>query len=318
MKQYIFYRFLQMIPILIGTSFLIFVLFALLPGDYIDSNPKLTPERAQELRKLYGLDKPILERYVRWFTDLVKGDFGFSLKYQEPVTSLLNKFIWNSFLIAAVSLFFTWTIALFTGVISAVKQYSWFDGFVTLGVFAAMSFPSFFIGLLLIKFFAVDLGILPIGGMIDTGSNTTKLAYLLEVSKHMVLLVAILTLLSVGSLTRYFRTGMLEVVRQDYIRTARAKGLKERSIIFKHALKNALLPAITLLAFELPGLFSGAIITEQIFNWPGVGRIQLEALSFRDYPVLMSFTMLLSFLTIIGNFLADITYAAVDPRIRLK
>lgn len=307
-----------MIPILIGTSFLIFVLFALLPGDYIDSNPKLTPERAQELRKLYGLDKPILERYVRWFTDLVKGDFGFSLKYQEPVTSLLNKFIWNSFLIAAVSLFFTWTIALFTGVISAVKQYSWFDGFVTLGVFAAMSFPSFFIGLLLIKFFAVDLGILPIGGMIDTGSNTTKLAYLLEVSKHMVLLVAILTLLSVGSLTRYFRTGMLEVVRQDYIRTARAKGLKERSIIFKHALKNALLPAITLLAFELPGLFSGAIITEQIFNWPGVGRIQLEALSFRDYPVLMSFTMLLSFLTIIGNFLADITYAAVDPRIRLK
>ncbi|MBA9037231.1 peptide/nickel transport system permease protein [Bacillus aryabhattai] len=318
MKQYIFYRFLQMIPILIGTSFLIFVLFALLPGDYIDSNPKLTPERAQELRELYGLDKPILERYVRWFTDLVKGDFGFSLKYQEPVTSLLNKFIWNSFLIAAVSLFFTWTIALFTGVISAIKQYSWFDGFVTLGVFAAMSFPSFFIGLLLIKFFAVDLGILPIGGMIDTGSNTTKLAYLLEVSKHMVLPVAILTLLSVGSLTRYFRTGMLEVVRQDYIRTARAKGLKDRSIIFKHALKNALLPAITLLAFELPGLFSGAIITEQIFNWPGVGRIQLEALSFRDYPVLMSFTMLLSFLTIIGNFLADITYAAVDPRIRLK
>lgn len=307
-----------MIPILIGTSFLIFVLFALLPGDYIDSNPKLTPERAQELRELYGLDKPILERYVRWFTDLVKGDFGFSLKYQEPVTSLLNKFIWNSFLIAAVSLFFTWTIALFTGVISAVKQYSWFDGFVTLGVFAAMSFPSFFIGLLLIKFFAVDLGILPIGGMIDTGSNTTKLAYLLEVSKHMVLPVAILTLLSVGSLTRYFRTGMLEVVRQDYIRTARAKGLKDRSIIFKHALKNVLLPAITLLAFELPGLFSGAIITEQIFNWPGVGRIQLEALSFRDYPVLMSFTMLLSFLTIIGNFLADITYAAVDPRIRLK
>lgn len=153
-----------MIPILIGTSFLIFVLFALLPGDYIDSNPKLTPERAHELRQLYGLDKPILERYVKWFTDLVKGDFGFSLKYQEPVTSLLNKFIWNSFLIAAVSLFFTWTIALFTGVISAVKQYSWFDGFVTLGVFAAMSFPSFLLVYCLLNFLLLIQGFFQLEG----------------------------------------------------------------------------------------------------------------------------------------------------------
>jgi peptide/nickel transport system permease protein len=170
----------------------------------------------------------------------------------------------------------------------------------------------------MIKVFAVDLKILPIGGMIDTGSNSTGVVYVMEVFRHMIMPVAILTLLSIGSLTRYFRTSMLEVIRLDFIRTARAKGLKERTVIFKHALKNALLPAITLLAFELPGLFSGAIITEQIFNWPGVGRVQLEALSFRDYPVLMAFTMFLSFLTIIGNFLADILYAAADPRIRLK
>nr|WP_277818653.1 ABC transporter permease [Bacillus sp. TL12] len=307
-----------MIPTLFGTSIIIFFLFALLPGDYVDSNPKLTPERAQELRELYGLNKPIIERYFHWLGNALHGDFGFSLQYQEPVTALLNKFIWNTFIVAVAALFFTWIIALIVGVISATKQHSWFDTLVTIGVFAAMSFPSFFIGLFFIKVFAVDLNILPIGGMIDIGSNSTGLTYILEVLRHMILPVFILTLLGVGSLTRYFRTSMLEVVRQDYIRTARAKGLKERVVIYKHALKNAILPAITLLAFELPGLFSGAIIIEQIFNWPGIGSIQLEALSFRDYTVLMAFTMFLSCLTVIANFLADIVYAMVDPRIRLK
>lgn len=318
MKKYILRRFLQMIPTLIGVSIIVFFLFALLPGDYIDSNPKLTPERAHELKVMYGLDKPIIQRYFIWVKDVFTGNFGFSLKYQEPVTSLLNKFIWNSFMIAIVTLLLTWSIALLIGVFSALKQHSWFDRLVTLGVFAAMSFPSFFLGLLMIKVFAVDLKLLPIGGMIDTGSNSTGFAHLMEVARHMVLPVTILTLLSIGSLTRYFRTSMLDVIRLDFIRTARAKGLKEKAVIFKHALKNAILPAITLLGFELPGLFSGAIITEQIFNWPGVGRVQLEALSFRDYPVLMAFTMLLSFLTVVGNFLADILYAAADPRIRLK
>ncbi|MCK6256193.1 ABC transporter permease [Fictibacillus sp. KIGAM418] len=318
MKQYVLQRFIQMIIILFGTSFIIFFLFALLPGDYIDSNLSLTPQRAHELKALYGLDQPILQRYFTWLGNVFHGNLGFSLKHQESVVSLLNKYVWNSFIVALLALFFTWTIALLTGVFSAIKQYSLFDGLVTFFVFAAMSFPSFFISLLFIKWFGVDLKILPIGGMIDTGSETTGFAYILEVGKHMILPVAILTLLSVGSLTRYFRTGMLEVIRQDYIRTARAKGLKERTVIFKHTLKNAILPAITLLAFELPGLFSGAIIMEQIFNWPGVGRIQIESVSFRDYPVLMAFTLFLSSLTIIGNFLADVTYAAVDPRIRLK
>lgn len=318
MKRYILRRFLQMIPTLIGVSVIVFFLFALLPGDYIDSNPKLTPERAHELKMMYGLNKPIIIRYFNWLKDMLSGNFGFSLKYQESVLSLLNQFIWNSFIIAFATLILTWSIALVIGIFSALKQYSWFDKLVTLGVFAAMSFPSFFIGLLMIKVFAVDLNLLPIGGMIDTGSNTTGIAYVLEVMRHMVLPVSILTLLSVGSLTRYFRTSMLDVIELDFIRTARAKGLKERTVIFKHALRNAILPAITLLGFELPGLFSGAIITEQIFNWPGVGHVQLEALSFRDYPVLMVFTMFLSLLTILGNFFADVMYAAADPRIRLK
>jgi len=317
MKKYILRRFLQMIPILLGISMLIFFLFALMPGDYFSSNRKLTPERLDELRKLYGLNKPIIEQYFIWLKNAFHGDFGFSLQHMLPVTTLINQYIWNSFIIAFASLFLTWSIAMVVGVYSATKQYSVFDKLVTLGVFASLSVPSFFIGLLMIKVFGVDLQILPISGMIDTGSNSKGLVYVLEVIRHMILPVGILSFLSVGSLTRYFRTGMLDVLRMDFIRTARAKGLKERTVIFRHALRNALLPAITLLAFELPGLFSGAIITEQIFGWPGIGKIQLDALSARDYPVLMTLTMFLSFLTILGNFFADVLYAAADPRIRL-
>lgn len=318
MKKYILRRILIMIPTLIGVSILIFFLFAAMPGDYFDSFVRLNPSRLAELKALYGLDQPIIKRYFIWISGVFSGNLGFSLKYQESVTSLLNKYIWNSFIVAIVSVIISWTAALIIGVASAVKQNSWFDRITTVGVFVFMSFPSFFLGLLMIKFISVDLNILPIGGMINTGSTTTGFTYILEVGKHMILPVTLLTLLNLGSLTRYFRSGMIDVIKMDFIRTARAKGLKEKTVIFRHALRNAILPAITLLAFELPGLFSGAIITEQIFNWPGVGHIQLEAVSTRDYPVLMSFTLLLATLTILGNLLADVLYAYADPRIRLK
>jgi peptide/nickel transport system permease protein len=318
MRQYVIRRIFGMIPTLLGASIIIFFVFAMVPGDFVDTNPKLTAERAHELKVLYGLDQPIWHRYLTWLWNLLHGDFGLSLQYQEPVTSVLNHYIWNSFLIAIVTLILTWTIAFIIGVVSATRQYSLFDGLVTLGVFAAMSFPSFFVGLLLIKFFAVDLKWFPVGGMINTGSELTGWAHMWEVVHHMILPVVVLTMLSIGSLTRYFRTNMLEVIRQDFVRTARAKGLKEKVVVYKHALRNALLPAITLLGFELPGLFAGAIITEQIFNWPGVGHIHLEALAARDYPVLMGFTMFLAILTVLGNLFADLLYGFADPRVRLK
>lgn len=318
MKKYVIRRLLEMIPILLGISLLIYYLFALMPGDYLSSNRNITPHRVQELRELYGLNKPVIIRYFVWLKNVFHGNLGYSLNYLEPVSTLINQYIWNSFIIAVTTLILNWSISLLIGVFSAIKKYSVFDKLITVGVFASLSIPSFFIGLLVIKIFGVDLRILPVGGMIDTGSITHGLSYVLQVAKHMILPVGVLTFLSVGSLTRYFRSSMLEVVRADFIRNLRAKGLKERTVIFKHALRNAILPAITLLAFELPGLFSGAIITEQVFNWPGIGRIQLEALDARDYAVLMSITMLLAFLTIIGNFLADILYAAADPRIRVR
>ncbi|MFE6794757.1 ABC transporter permease [Paenibacillus chitinolyticus] len=318
MKSYVIKRLIYMLITLIGASMLIFMLYALTPGDFVDSNPKLSMERKIELKELYGLDKPVVERYFIWLGNLLKGDLGFSLQYQQSVTSLVVNFIGNSFLIAFTSMIFTWLIAIAIGVFSATKQYSWFDALITFLVFAAMSLPAFFVGLLIIKLLAVDLGWFPPGGKITTGSTTTGLAYVWEVIRHMALPVAVLTMLSVGSLTRYFRTNLLEVIKQDFIRTARAKGLKEKTVVYKHALRNALLPAITLLGFEIPSLFGGAIITEKIFNWPGIGQVYMQAFSVRDYPVLMGFTIFIATLTVISNLIADLLYRVADPRVRLK
>ncbi|WP_199634896.1 ABC transporter permease [Serratia sp. PAMC26656] len=318
MRNFILRRLLQTIPMMLLASLLIFFIFALTPGDFIDGNINLTPQRAAELRALYGLDQPLLIRYWHWLGQLLQGNLGFSLQYQIPVSALLNQYIWNSFLLASVALVLYWGIALAVGVASAMKPYSLFDHLVTVAVFGAMSFPTFFLCLLLIKWFAVDLHWLPAGGMLRTGSETTGLAWVLEVAAHLLLPVLALVMLQAGTLTRYFRASMLDVIRMDYIRTARAKGLKEKTVIVKHALRNALLPIITLLGFELPALFSGALITEKIFNWPGAGHIHIDSLAARDYPVLMGFTLFLAVLTILGNLLADILYAYADPRIRLR
>ena len=317
MTRYVLKRLGLMALLLFGVYILVFFLFALMPGDYFSSNRQLTPQRKAELRALNGLDQPVPVRYFIWLGNMLRGEFGYSLVYNRPVTELLGPLIGNSFVIAFAAFVLTWAIALVCGVLSATRQYSWFDRLVTAGLFASLSVPSFFIGLLAIKVFAVDLRWLPTGGMLDTASSSDGFAQLLEIARHMVLPVGILTFLGAGALTRYFRSGMLEALHADFIRTARAKGLRERSVVFSHALRNALLPAITLLAFELPALFSGAIITEQIFNWPGVGRIQLESVQTRDYAVLMTVTMLLAFLTILGSFLADVLYAVADPRVRL-
>lgn len=320
MKQYIIRRLLQSIPTLIGASILIFLVFTLAPGDYISAqgNPDLTEERAAELRALYGFDKPIPERYVIWAGNVLKGELGHSLYYKQPVIDVLKQFIWNSFLLAITVMALQWMIASVVGISVAIKQYTIYDNLVTLLVFILMSLPSFFLGLFLLKTFAVDYRFFPLGGKITTGSNLTGLQYALDVAKHMALPVLSMTIVGIGSLSRYFRANMLEVIKMDYIRTARAKGMKERVVIFKHALRNALLPLITLFVLELPSLFSGAIITETIFNWPGMGKVLLDSIHQRDYPVVLAFTMFLAVLTVIANILADVLYGVADPRIRHK
>lgn len=317
MTAYLSKRLIYMVIILFAASFVIFSLYALTPGDFISGNIKLSPERKAELREIYGLNKPLLERYGVWLNHAFHGDFGYSLAQQQPVLKLFHQYIWNSFLLAAVSTFLTWLIAVIIGVVAAYKQYSWFDTLVMVGIFAAMSLPSFFIGLFLIKIMAVDWKWLPPGGMLTTGSNAAGFAYVKEVVRHMTLPVIVMTLLGTGSLTRYFRSNMIDVIKQDYIRTARAKGLKERKVLYTHALRNALLPAITLVGFELPGLFGGSLIIEKIFNWPGIGQLYMDSFSLRDYPLLMGFTMFIAVLTVLGTLLSDILYRVADPRVRL-
>lgn len=317
MSNFLLRRFLYMILILSAASLFIFVLFAMMPGDFLAGNTKLSPERKEELRAIYGLNQPVLERYWNWLTNAFHGNFGYSLAQQKPIITLFNDYVWNSFLLAIVSTFFTWLLAVIIGVVSAYKQYSFFDTAVMVFLFAAMSIPSFFIGLYLIKMLAVDLKILPPGGMITTGSNSTGMAHAWEVIDHMIMPVAVMVLLGVGSLTRYFRSNMIDVIRQDYVRTARAKGMKERVVLYRHALRNAMLPAITLVGFELPGLFSGSMIIEKIFNWPGIGQLYLQSFGTRDYPLLMGFTMFIAILTIIGTLISDILYNVADPRVRL-
>lgn len=320
MINYIVKRLLKAIPQLLVLSIILYGLIALVPGDFVSTkaNPNMTQEQVDRLREIYDLDKPLHIRYVKWLKSAVKGDFGDSLAYNQPVTTVIGDYIWNSFLLSLTALIITLAIGVPLGIICAVKQYSLFDKVSTLFIFTSLSIPSFFLALILVKVFALDLKILPISGMTTTGSNLTGASYWIDVIKHMILPTITLVVLSLGSWMKYVRNCMLEVINQDYIRTARAKGVKEKVVIYRHAFKNALIPIVTFLGLCIPGLFAGSLITETVFSWPGVGRIAYEAIGNRDYTLLMGFNMFSGVLLILGNLLADVLYSIVDPRIKLK
>lgn len=320
MIQYAVKRILKMIPTLLIISIIIFGIINMAPGDFVDgkANPNMSAEKVQELKEIYGLDKPLPIRYINWAKNAVRGNFGDSLRYKQPVSEVINEHIWNSFLLAMTSFILCLIIAIPIGIISATKQYSSFDKTFTLLSFVGISLPSFFVALVSIKIFSLNLGIFPIGGMTTAGSKATGISNFMDIVKHMFLPVVTLTIIQFGSLVRYVRTSMLEVIKQDYIRTARAKGLKEKVVIYKHALRNGLIPIITFVGMTIPTLFAGAIITETIFVWPGIGRIGYEAILNRDYTLLMGFNMFMALMTLLGNLLSDILYAVVDPRIKLK
>jgi peptide/nickel transport system permease protein len=322
MRQYVIRRVLQMFPVLFGVSVLLYIMFTLAPGDMVSNmmqaNPRMTVERQTQLRHLYHLDQPKIVQYGYWLNDVVHGNLGTSYKYQQPVTHVLNAYIWNSFYLGLTSFIASLIFAIPIGVLSATRQYSKFDVFWTIFAMIFISIPSFFFAMLLIKCFAIEIHLFPAAGMLTAGSNATGLSKLLDILHHMFLPFVVLTLMNVASWMRYVRTSMLEVMRQDYIRTARAKGLAEKVVIYRHALRNALMPVVTLLGLYLPVLFSGAMITESLFTWPGIGPVTLYAVNNRDYSLLMGINVFLAFLTLVGNLLADIAYALVDPRVRLK
>jgi len=308
-----------MIPVILVISILIFGIIKLAPGSPVGTNldPRATPEQKQLERTRLGLDEPLYVQYGLWLSRVVQGDLGKSFLYQKPVKDVIGPYLKNTFILNIPVFILAFGISIPVGIHSAVKRYSVFDNFWTVFSLIGISLPSFFFGLLLIYFFAVKIQILPINGMIEAGSNTTGFAYALEVTKHMVLPGLVLTIGSLASYVRYTRNGMLEVIHQDYIRTARAKGLNEKVVVYRHGFRNALLPIVTLLGYSLIFLLSGAVIVETVFNWPGMGRVLLESVTMRDYNLMMAVMMLYAILTLVGNLLADIGYALVDPRVKV-
>ncbi len=320
MLKYILKRLLHMIPVMLIISICIFGIIKMTPGDPVGANlnPRSTPEQKAAERARLGLDKPIYQQYLMWLGRTVQGDFGESLTYKKPVVSVIGTFIWNTFLLNILDFIIAFLISIPLGILCAVRKYSRFDNFWTVFSLFGISMPGFFFGLLLIYFFSVKLGITPISGMVEAGTKNTGLMYGLEVAHHMILPGIVLIIGSLAGLLRYVRNGMLEVLSQDYIRTARSKGLNEKVVIYKHAFRNALIPVVTLIGFYIPGLFSGAVILETIFRWPGLGLVMIESISARDYNLMMTMLVFLAFLTLLGNLFQDIGYALVDPRVKVE
>ncbi|MFA5839989.1 MAG: ABC transporter permease [Candidatus Margulisiibacteriota bacterium] len=318
MKSFVLKRLLQSIPILLGVSLLSFFIMHLAPGDptALFTDPNVNPTELARIRSNWGLDKPIIVQYFYWLGNALRGNFGSSYMTGMPVVTEILERLPATLLLMITSFIITLMITIPLGVISAVKKGKWFDNAVTVFSFAGMATPSFWLGLMLMLLFSVKLGWLPAVGMYDPLAKDGWMVRCLDLMRHMILPVTTMTLLSLTGLTRYQRAAMLEVLNQDFIRTARAKGLPERIVIFKHALRNALIPIVTILGLSLPDLFGGAFIIETIFAWPGMGRLGVMAIFQRNYPLIMGIVMLSAVLIVLGNLLADIAYAWVDPRIR--
>ncbi|MFH1380375.1 MAG: ABC transporter permease [bacterium] len=321
MINYIGKRLLNMIPLLIGISLITFLVMQLTPGKpsdrLTDLNVKISAESKAKLIKLYGLDKPWYEQYGSWLMRIVRFDFGRSFKDDRPVIIKIGERLPWTILLNLLAMGFIFTCASLIGIYSAVKQDSWFDKGMTVFVFIGFSTPSYWFAILLMILFGLQLGWFPISGVHALTSAEFPWWYMIiDVIKHLVLPVASLSLLALASMSRYMRSSMLEVIRLPYIDAARAKGLNETTVIFKHALRNALLPIITILGLSVPQIIGGSILIETIFAYPGIGRLSYESIMSRDYPVVMGILIIAAFLTLLGNLMADITYAMVDPRIR--
>lgn len=314
MRTYLLRRLLQAVPLLFGVTIVSFLIVYLAPGDpalrFI--SPDTSMEDLERMRHVLGLDQPLYVQYWRWLTRLLSGDWGHSFVDGRPVLEKIGELLPATLELTVTALLLSLVIAVPIGVLAATRQYSVFDFVTTCVAFIGVSIPSFWLGLMLMLLFAVYLKWLPATGRFPSTGEVTLLIRL----KHLALPAFTLGFVDIAGFTRYMRSSMLEVVRQDYIRTARAKGVAERMVIYRHALRNALLPIITLLGLGMPALFSGAAIIESLFAWPGMGRLFVQSAFTRDYPVIMAGLLIAAILTILGNLAADIAYALVDPRIK--
>jgi|UniRef100_A0A7V5K1Y8 peptide/nickel transport system permease protein len=325
MISFLLKRFLTLIITLLGITIISFSIIHLAPGGPLspltEFNPKITPEYREKLVKMYGLDKPLYIQYLNWLKGILKLDFGnsFSLD-QRPVWDKIKERLPITIFINALSLFLILLFSIPLGVYSAVKAGNTFDRITTIITFIGYAMPSFWLAIILMMIFGVKLQLLPISGLHSTigYDEMSLLQKILDWSKHLICPLFVATFGGMAGVLRYVRNSTYEVLKSDFILFARAKGLPEKVIIYKHALRNALLPLITILGLSLPGLIGGSVIFETIFGIPGVGQLMWQAVMARDYPVIMANLFLISFLTLLGNFLADIGYALADPRIRLE
>jgi peptide/nickel transport system permease protein len=305
---------------LLGISLISFSIIHLAPGSPAATilGPKaLDPAALERVNSNLGLDKPIYLQYLNWISSISQGDFGVSIGIMpgKSVADLIKSRILPTLELTISALLLALLVAIPIGVISATRQYSTFDHLATIGAFSGISLPNFWLALMLILVFSVELGWLPSSGLIDPRINNPTI---LDYIRHLLIPAFVLGTASMGGLVRFIRASMLEVLRQDYILTARAKGLSERRVLYKHALRNALLPLVTIIGMSIPGLLSGAVLVETVTGWPGMGRLAVNAVFARDYPIIMALVMIFSLLVILGNLIADIVYSYVDPRIRYE
>jgi peptide/nickel transport system permease protein len=322
MTRYLVNRLIEIVVTLALMSFIVYLLIGLMPGDPIDlmisGDPKMTSADAARLRALYGVDKPLLERYVAWAGQALQGNFGYSRSYSQPVLAVLGPRLVNTLELAGIAFLLSIAIALPLGVWTAARPRSTADYAINLLSFAGISTPPFWLALLLITLFAVKLGVLPAGGMAEPRPGTAWPEALRQHVRFALLPIGTLLLLQLGGYTRFMRGAMIEVLRQDYVRTARAKGASEPRVLWRHAFLNALTPVLTILGLSFGGLFSGALITETMFAWPGMGKAIYQAILENDYNLALVGLLVTTFATIVGNLLADIALVAVDPRVSLE
>ncbi|MFW9604606.1 MAG: ABC transporter permease [Trichlorobacter sp.] len=322
MKRWLAKRVIMLIPLLFGISILTFSVIHLAPGEPVEMqmamNPKVGKDARDRLTKFYGLDKPLTTQYVEWVSRLVRLDLGRSFSSDSrPVLDKIKERLPVTVSLNLIALVIEFGLAIPIGIYAAVRRNSWWDRGVTIFVFLGFAMPTFWLALLLMYLFGVQLSILPISGIHSLGyERLTLFSQIVDCARHLILPLSVASFGSLAGVSRYMRSAMLNVIEQDYITTARAKGLPERLVIMKHALRNALLPLITLLGFSLPGLIGGSVIFETLFAIPGMGQLFYQSVMARDYPVVMGILLIGALLTLIGNLLADLCYAVADPRIR--
>lgn len=314
MGKYILKRILIAIPVLIGITLIDYAIMCL-AGSPLEmlKGPRISDAALQAKEIATGLDKPLIVQYFVWLWQLLQGNLGYSMKSYEPVSAMIGSHIGPTLLLMGASLILSLLIAVPTGIYSAVKQYSKGDYAVVTVSFIGSSIPSFFLALILIYIFTVKLGVLPSSGMNTLGMD----GGVPDTVRHMVMPVIVLAVSLAGSNIRYIRSSFLEILQQDYLRTAKAKGIGYKRVIWKHAMRNALLPIVTVIGMQIPMLFGGAVIIEQVFSWPGLGLMTMTAIMGRDYPVIMGVCLLSAVVVLISNLITDILYALVDPTIQL-